>query len=335
VLGSRCLQKHTDNNEPAVQHAYALTTYATQSKTFDSAFALLDPGISREDFLVAISRARGETTAYGVVADELLDPELGPGRREIDDEAQDLRAGGERVASEFAASEVSERMRLEDWEAGELAARREELEKRLPEDGKPAPAQEQLDRLDRRIDEGHSRLAQLADKREAIREAGSAEDGELALIGSAERLTLKQLDRLESEREPLAAEARAKSRQSTGLSAAERTELAMIEDRLFRLRRRDIAKERVCATEMIVEALGPRPSDATKAAIWNEGVDLIFAYRQRHRVSTTKGNPLGPKPREAARRHERRAAEVRLRRIQHALGRERQRVVERSPAISR
>lgn len=335
VVGPGYLERRTDSGEPALQHAYALTTYATESKTFDSAFALLDSGISREDFVVAVSRARGETTAYGVAASDLLDPELGPATREIGDVAHDLRAGAERVASEYAAAEVSARKRIEALPALELATRRQQLEKRLAHRDKPSPAHERLDGVDRRIAEGSARLSQLAAKREAIREAGSSDDGELALIQSAERLSAKQLDRLESEREPLAAEVRAQSRQPSGLSGPERAELVLIEDRLLQLRRRDIAAERLRPSEMIVDTLGPRPAEAAKAALWNEGVDLIFAYRQRHRLASRDGHPLGPKPREAARRRERRAAEIRLQRIQRDLGQERLRAVERTSAITR
>lgn len=62
ALAPDYLARRTPSEEPAIQHAYALTTYATESKTFDSAFVLLDSGISREDFLVAVSRARKDRT---------------------------------------------------------------------------------------------------------------------------------------------------------------------------------------------------------------------------------------------------------------------------------
>ncbi|HKT82872.1 MAG TPA: MobF family relaxase, partial [Solirubrobacterales bacterium] len=113
ILTPTYLDRRTDSGEAPVQHAWAMTTYATQSKTFESAFALLDSGISREDFVVAVSRAKGPTAAYGVAATDWLDPDLGPAKREIADEAHDLRLGAERVASEFAASEVSARKRIE------------------------------------------------------------------------------------------------------------------------------------------------------------------------------------------------------------------------------
>jgi hypothetical protein len=106
----------------------------------------------------------------------------------------------------------------------------------------------------------------------------------------------------------------------------------LIEDRLLQLRRREIRSERMHPSEMIVSALGPRPTDPTKAALWNEGVDLIYAYRQRNRLTSRTGDPLGPKSRDGARRRERRATELRLQRIQRELNVERLRAIERAAA---
>jgi len=333
ILGPGYLERRTDSGEPPVQHAYALTTYATQSKTFDSAFALLDSGIAREDFLVAVSRARGETTAYGVAATDLLDPDLGPARREIEDPAHDLRAGAERVAGEYAAAEVSARKRIEGLEAFELVGHRQKLLRRLSGAADRSPAREQLEVLDRRIAKGEERLAELARGREAALATKRPDRGELALIESAEAMTVRQLGRLEAERGPLVDQARAEARRPSELSGPERTELAMIEDRLLQLRRREVAAERLRPSEMIVETLGARPEDPTKAALWSEGVDLIYAYRQQHRLGSQTGDPLGPKRGDTARRRERQAVELRLRRIQRELDLERERTIEQAAEI--
>ncbi len=190
VLGPRYLVRRTETGEPAIQHAYALTTYATQSKTFDTSFALLDSGIAREDFVVAISRARGDTTAYGVAASDLLDPDLGPAKREIDDPAHDLRAGAERVAAEYAAAEVSARKRVEALNTLELIARRERL---LSRQALRPVAHEQLEALDKRIAEARNNLSELTEKRDAFLGATRPERDELAQIESVRRITQKQL----------------------------------------------------------------------------------------------------------------------------------------------
>jgi hypothetical protein len=82
--------------------------------------------------------------------------------------------------------------------------------------------------------------------------------------------------------------------------------------------------------------LGPRPEDAGETALWNRGVNLIYSYRQRNRVMSVGGDPLGPKPSDPARRRERQDAALELRRIQNALKVERHRVIERDiPGIAR
>jgi conjugative relaxase-like TrwC/TraI family protein len=335
VAGPGYLERRTDNGEPAIQHAYALTTYATESKTFDSAYALLDGGISREDFVVAVSRATGPTTAYGVAASELLDADLGPATRDIADPAHDIRVGAERVAAEFAASEVADRKRIDRLGAAELAPRREQLRKNAVPRDRPNAAEEQLHQLDTRIAETIDRLSDLDAERAKLAASDAIDRHRLSLIESNERLSRRQLQRLEGDRQPMAAAARAESRQPSGLSGAERTELALIEDKLLRIRRREVAEQRMRPSKLVVDAIGTRPEDPTKAAVWNEGVDLILEYRQCHRVTSADGHPLGPKPREASRRSERRAAELRLQRIQHALGHQQDRATARTAGITR
>jgi conjugative relaxase-like TrwC/TraI family protein len=335
ILTPTYLDRRTDNGEASVQRADAMTTYAMQSKTVDSAFTLLDSGIAQEDFLVAVSRARGPTTAYGVAATDWLDPDLGPAKREIADEAHDLRLGAERVASEFAASEVSARKRIEALGEIELSSRREQLVKHLEDTSEPSPARERLDALNRRIAEEGARLQRLDEQYEAA-SATRDDKGDLGRIESARRMAGEQLHRLESEYEPLSERVRAEQRRPSGLTGAERAELALVDDRLRDLRRRAIAAERIRPSEMVVNALGPRPEDAGETALWNRGVNLIYSYRQRNCVMSVGGDPLGPKPSDPARRRERQQASRDLQRIQNALKVERHRVVERdTPGIAR
>ncbi len=324
VAGLGYLQKRTDSGEPAIQHAYALTTYATQSKTFDSAFSLLDSGIASEDFTVAVSRARGETTAYGVAASAWLDPDLGPAKREVPDAAHDIRRGSERVASEFAASEIAARKRVEGLSEIELSARREQLMQRLDAGKQRSPARERLDSLDKRIAGAHARLNDLAHKQNQLPE-GPKGEGELARLQSVERLILDQIHTLEAEREGIAAKVRVEARRPSGLTGVERAELTLVEDRLLHERRRHIAAERIRPSTMIVEALGPRPADPRMADLWNEGIDLIYKVRQHRRLTSRTGEPLGTAPRDPHRRREHDEALVQLRRLQHGL-RQKQRI---------
>jgi conjugative relaxase-like TrwC/TraI family protein len=321
VLAPAYLERRTESGEPAVQHAYALTTYATESKTFDSAFALLDGGISREDFVVAVSRARGSTTAYGVSASELLDADLGPATRELDDEAHDIRVGAERVAAEFSAGEVSDRKRIEAVPEDELARRRRHLL-----DDREAPARPP-GRSDERLTALDARIAEL----ETTPSAGLDPGNLTAPETSARRMAIDQLARLRSERAEIVATAVSPA----GPERGDHAELTLIEDRLLELRRRRVRAERISPSQTIVDALGPRPSDALGAALWNEGVDAIVTYRQLHNVVDAGSDPFGPRPTAADERRSRVDAERRLRQVQRSLRRRETPEIERAPELSR
>lgn len=334
VLGRRYLDEVTQRGEAAVQHAYALTTYTTQSKTFDSAFALLDSGISNEDFTVAISRNTGPVFAYGVAASEFTDPDLGPGIREIEDAAHELRVGAERAAGEYAAMEIDLRKRIEAKAPGELANRRGELEARRVAEAEPSPGQERLDGLERRIASGNARLAELAKERAGLAGESPPSAERLSRIDADHRRTAKQVGRLEGERDTLAAEVVGEAR-PTGLSPGERAELAVIEDRLGDLARREVRAARANPPKIIKESLGARPKDPLDAAFWNEGVHAIYSYRLRYGITSDTRRPLGPKSRDAARMRDRRQAEIRIARMQQRLAKQRVRRAERGMRIAR
>jgi conjugative relaxase-like TrwC/TraI family protein len=334
-LDRNYLSRTTKAGDPAIQHAYALTTYTTQSKTFDSTFALLDSGISREDFTVAISRNRGAVTAYGVAATELTDPDLGPGIREIEDAAHELRAGAERNAGEYAASEIGLRKRVEAKSPIELVNRRAELESRRVAASERSPLQDRLEGVDRRIANGKAHLAELAKDRALLYGQPQIDAKRLSQIDASERRSTAQIQKLESEREQLADKIQVESQATTKLSPSERAELAVIEDRLTDLSRRHATKERFQTTKLIQEALGARPKNSLDRALWNEGVNAIYAFRQRYGITSTTGHPLGPKSRDAARSRDRHQAQLRLSRIQQSLGKKRARRAERAMRIGR
>lgn len=335
TLDRRYLDRLTPSGESAIQHAYALTTYTTESKTFDSAFVLLDAGINSEDFTVAISRNTGPVFAYGVAASEWVDLELGPGAHEVEDVTLELREGAERPGAEYAAIEVELRQQVKGKPEAELVARRTELESKRVAASERSPAQKRLDRLEERIAEGRQHLSHLVSERAGLSGLHDGDKDQIARIETNERLAAKQLRRLASEREGLAAQAERDSARQVSLSGEERAELGAIEDRLADLRRREIASQRTEPSRLIVEALGPRPADPRKAALWNEGAEAIFAYRQRYGIASTAGHPLGPRSRDPVRSAERRQAERRLARVQQRLGREQARSAERAMSVAR
>jgi conjugative relaxase-like TrwC/TraI family protein len=329
------LDRQTQTGEPAIQHAYALTTYTTQSKTFNSAFALLDSEISSEDFTVAISRNTGPVFAYGVAASELTDPELGPGLREIEDALHELRAGAERTAGEYTAIEIALRKRIEARSPTELASRRVELEARRLAEVETSPVQERLEAMELRIASGNEHLAELSKERTELI-AQARPDGEaLSRLDGRERRAVRQIGLLESERDSLMGKAARDAACQASLSPTERAELVVIEDRLAHLARRAVGAARKRTPKMIEGVLGTRPKDRREAALWNEGVHAIYGYRLRYGITSTSGHPLGPKSGDAARSRDRRQAELRLSRVLQRLSRQAARRAERGMRIGR
>jgi hypothetical protein len=217
----------------------------------------------------------------------------------------------------------------------DLARRRAELERQLAAASERSPAEERLADLEGRIPAAEHRLARMESERTEIL-AERRPDGErLSRVDATQRLATEQLRRLEGERDDLTIEIAAQPPQRADLSRADRAELTLIEDRLVQLRRREVAAERAQPSKLIAETLGTRPKDPLKAALWNEGVDAIYAYRQRHGITSRTKDPLGPKPRNAAQRRDRRQAEVRLARVREALGKQRVRSAQRSMRILR
>lgn len=295
VLGERYLDRRTPGGEPPLQHAYAISAYAAESKTFERAFSLLDAGASREEFLVSVSRSRGPTTAYGVAALELTDAELGPGTRTIEDPAHEIRAAAERSAEELPALEVSQRQRVAAMNELGLAERLGQLEGRRQESARTTPAQEQLPSLDRWIARVEGQLEGLRREYTDLRSERRPDAGRVEVVSAAGRDAGERLAQLREERAELAEKVSGEHRPQP-LTAAERLELGLIEERMTQLRRRDIALERLDPSPMVREELGERPSDPIRAAAWNEGVDAIYSYRQHHNVRSHEAGPLGPEP---------------------------------------
>jgi conjugative relaxase-like TrwC/TraI family protein len=71
---------------PALEHAYAVTTYSAQGTTVDRAFVAADPSMDKQELYVAASRSREETFIYAT-------PEIQAYREEIAPESPHLREG--------------------------------------------------------------------------------------------------------------------------------------------------------------------------------------------------------------------------------------------------
>jgi len=190
--------------------------------------------------------------------------------------------------------------------------------------GAPSPAAERLAALDARIAAGKDRLGTLAAERSV-----EADPREVDRIARIERQGASQIGRLEAEREGMTREAATERAPRTQASEV-RLELRLVEERMVQLRRMQVEAERLTPTRPIHDALGPYPMDPRSARAWDDGADLIHAYRLRYGVISPDGDPLGPRSGNAERRHERQMAQQRLERIQRQLEHERVRTAERS-----
>ncbi len=333
TVGPEYLLQRTPNGEPALDYAYALSKYGSESKTFDRAYPLLDAGESRNEALVALSRGREIPAAYAVAAGELLDADLGPARRRLEDELHDVRRAIERDGSDYPALEVSARRRVEALAEPELASRRRELKNIEEGYERREPGQERREILDRQIQHAQETLEMLSGEREAIQGRSKPDARQLARLQSREASAAEALERLRSDRAEVG-DARTQTRPAA-LSSEQQLELCLIEERMGDLCRRHIAAERVEPSRFIYEALGPRPSsDIRKAVAWNEGVEAVYSYRQHQGVQDRR-RALGAGHREPSARAERARAELALRRAQRQLELSPARSTERGIGIER
>jgi conjugative relaxase-like TrwC/TraI family protein len=334
TLGPGYLDRRREDNGPALEYAYALTKFGVQGKTVDRAYPLLDAGGSLEQELVALSRGREVANVYAVASTELLDPDLGPGRRDLSDPLHDIRAAIEREGNDYTAAEVGIRRQVERLSPAELADRRAELAAA----GRAAdPLLGRRDRLDRSIKEREEWVGRLRREREVIEAMKAPPAEELARVSAAEAGAGERLRRQRAERAALPEPD--PSAEPKPLDPSLRLEAVLIERRIEQLARRDVQAARLEPTALIYKTLGPYPhADPDKALAWHDGAHALATYRRRHDVRD-EASPLGSQPRGAPARAERARTQRRIERAQRQLGRaadrSAQRAAARVPSIGR
>jgi conjugative relaxase-like TrwC/TraI family protein len=292
---------------PAIEHAYAATTYQAQGATVDTAFVMADPSMDRQEFYVATSRTREDTFLYAT-------PEIQFDRDEFAPRSPHLREGLDHIA------EAAER------NGAQVSAHDEALRQEFAE----LPA----DELARRL-------------RELRAEAGAEQQNEARYLGAEEAIShdSERLNEIRSQpgrfhpaNEQSALErieaARAEREQLPELGHQARAKMAVAEHLLAERERAAATASRLSPPDYITSELGGRPSDPAKAAAWDRGVREIEGYRVRSGVMD-RDSALGPKPKKRAAQSEQRLAGERLRRSQRELGLQRQRSAERSLDIGR
>lgn len=281
---------------PALEHAYAATTYQAQGATVDRAYVAVDPSMDRQEFYVAASRSREETFFYATSEVRLEREEFAPRDPYLRDGLQHIAEAAERNGAQASAHDEALRSQFAELSTAELAARVREL----------------------RSEAGAERHNEARHQRA---ESDLQRYGEhLEHYPSNEQRALEQIAAVQAERAQLAE-----------VSHEARAKAAVAEHVLSERARLAATAARVSPPDYITKELGERPTDPRKAAAWDRGVSQIEGYRTENGVVDTD-NALGPKPQERHAEQQQRQARQALERTQRqlALQRQRERSVERS-----
>jgi conjugative relaxase-like TrwC/TraI family protein len=290
---------------PAIEHAYAATTYQAQGATVDSAFVMADPAMDRQEFYVAASRTREQTYLYAT-------PEVQFDREEFAPRSPHLRQGLDHIAeaAERDGSQTSAHEEALRAEFAELPA--EELARRLRELRSEAGAERHNEDLHLRVEEEISRdseqLASIRSQPERFHPAHERSARERIEAARAERDELPEVRH----------EARAK--------------IAVVEHLLAERERAAATAARLSPPDYITRELGEQPSDPAKAREWDRAVRGIEGYRARYGV-VDKDSALGPRAKDPSRLREQAEVGRQIERAQRQLDLQRQRAVERSSDI--
>ncbi len=312
-----------NDGSPALQHAYAATTYQAQGSTVDRAYVMADPSMDRQELYVAASRSREETWFYATPEIDLERAEYAP-RSESREGLAHIAAAAERDGAQVSAHDLALRTRLDGLSSPELVRLRAELRSEAGDEREAERRREQFDERSARREEllaglDTERLALGVEPRrrrdrQAYREA-------IRWIETRERQISRQSERNEvafGELPPVAHDARA--------------EVAAIDVVLDHRTHLALAAARVAPPEYVVSELGERPEEGRERVAWDRAVREVEGYRERSGLRD-RDTALGPEPKDRARRWEHERAQKAISRAQRELGIERVQGVERSRAM--
>jgi hypothetical protein len=291
---------------PAIEHAYAATTYQAQGATVDAAFVMADPSMDRQEFYVATSRTREETHLYATPEIQFDRDEFAP-RSPLREGLEHIAEAAERDRAQVSAHDEAPRQELGQLPPDELLRRLHELRS---EAGAERHNEDRHLRVEADIDRYGEHLEQY---RSASHEVHPA-NAEHAL----ERLTA----------------ARAEREQLPEVGHEARAKMAVAQNILAERGRAAATAARISPPDYIKAELGERPSDPTKARVWDRAVGGIESYRTRNGV-VDRHHALGREPKDHALQAEQRRARERLQTAQRQLGLKRQleRAIRRSMSL--
>jgi len=299
---------------PALQHAYAVTTYCAQGTTVDRAYVMADPSMDKQELYVATSRSREETYLYATPEIQAERNEYAPKPPERDAIGH-IAEAAERDRAQTAAHDEALRSELRKLPTQEIAERREALDTPARIE---AREEHEYARQREAVQSRMEQYERAVANREAVEALGWRERRQKLPYGrESEELLCDRLDenvtKLERMEPP---------------GSALRRERAIADQLLAEREEQMLTAVRLSPPSYVVKELGERPSDPAKGKAWDRGVKEIESYRQEHGV-TDKRHAFGREPQSVSQRALREAAQRRLRETQLRLGRERQLAQER------
>jgi conjugative relaxase-like TrwC/TraI family protein len=299
-------QANRHSDAPALEHAYAVTTYSAQGTSVDRAFVAADPSMDKQELYVAASRTREETFIYAT-------PEIQTHREEIAPDSHYLREGiphiaeaAERDRAQVAAHDEALRSKFSGLPTEELVARHNDLRAAA---GREARMEERRSRLQKRIDQARENIKDFQAEREAIQ----------ALPRRQRREELARIDALEKNWRDALVRRDAEIRELPEPGQAARRELAVADQVLTQRRELAIIAARISPPPYVKAELGERPSDPMKHQAWDRGVSQIERYRQENGVKDPS-RAFGAEAKQGAEQARQEAARRRLLEAQRTLG---------------
>lgn len=303
---------------PALQPAYAVTTYCAQGTTVDTAYVMVDPSMDKQEMYVAASRTREQTYLYATPEIQGERSEYAPAGPERDPIAH-VGEAAERDRAQTAAHDEALRAELRKLRRTELATRERELGREASQESRPADdytrAQEQAEVAVSAFEKARSEREAVEGlgRRDRKRELPSALSQEDMYRHNAEQA----LDRVRDVEQPTNAARRAHNIARGELAERDARELLAI---------------RLSTPTYVTRELGERPSDLRMARAWDRGVTAIQSYRRERSITDTT-SALGERPKAGINRAARETAQRRIREAQRRLGLQKQ--LERLESIER
>jgi hypothetical protein len=316
-----------NDGAPALQHAYAATTYQAQGATVDRAYVMADPSMDRQEFYVAASRSREETWFYATPEIQVEREEYAPRSPHLREGLEHIAEAAERNGAQVSAHDQAMRSALGKLPSEELALRLVELRAEV---GAEEANQQSHRHLNERLAETEARLERIDPDRRDLGEPPAGWRRRDQRQAHAEEA--RRLDATAAMSREAAERMRAELGASPPVEHQARAELAVIDHLLAERERAALAAARISPPGYIVNELGERPAEAARRETWDAAVRGIEGYRQQHGIRD-RDTALGAEPGDRAARLARERAAESIRRAQRRLELEQARQIERSMEI--